>query len=501
MAELIIKNPATGADVGRAPIMLPAEVDATVARARIASAPWGAMSFAQRADALSDFRRAIAQAADELAELLSAENGKPLAESYVELISTLSHVAHAAARADKAMTTRKVSPGILANFRATISYAPLGVIAVIGPWNYPVQTPVGSIAYALAAGNAVVWKPSELTPLIALRISEIAAATLPVRDVLQVVTGAGETGAALARAAVDKIAFTGSAATGKRVMMAAVERLTPVLLELGGKDPMIVADDADIEKAAEACVFGALTNCGQACVSIERVYVAASIHDRFVDELVKQVRELKPAVAGDTSADFGAMTSAAQVKIVRDHLDDAIAKGATIVVGGPAEIEGNFIKPTVLTNVNHTMKIMVEETFGPVIPIAKVNSLDEAVRLANDSRFGLGSSVFAGSQARAIADRIRAGMTSVNSVMGFAGIPSLPFGGVGESGFGRIHGDEGIREFCRVKSTAEQTLSLPINMMTFRQPKNAVQRLKGMIHQIYGDGTVARVQDLVRKWL
>jgi aldehyde dehydrogenase (NAD+) len=284
-------------------------------------------------------------------------------------------------------------------------------------------------------------------------------------------------------------------------MMAAAERLTPVLLELGGKDPMIVTDDADVEKAAEACVFGGLTNCGQACVSIERVYVAAAVHDKFVDELAKQVRELKPGAAGNDGADFGAMTSPAQVKIVRDHLEDAIAKGAKVVVGGPSEIDGNYIKPTILTNVDHTMKIMVEETFGPVIPVAKVNSLDEAVRLANDSKFGLGSSVFAGSQARAIADRIRAGMTSVNSVMGFAGIPSLPFGGVGDSGFGRIHGDEGLREFSRVKSTAEQTMSLPINMMTFRQPKNAVQRLKGMIHQVYGDGTVARVQDLVRKWL
>ncbi len=501
MAELVIKSPATGAEVGRAPILSPAEVDAAVARARVASGPWGAMTFAQRSEALSDFRRALANAADELAELLSAENGKPLAESYVELIATLSHVGHAATRAEKALAPRKVSPGILANFRATISYAPLGVIGVIGPWNYPVQTPVGSIAYALAAGNAVVWKPSELTPLIAVRIAEIAAATLPVRDTLQVVTGAGETGAALARAAVDKIAFTGSAATGKRVMMAAAERLTPVLLELGGKDPMIVTDDADVEKAAEACVFGGLTNCGQACVSIERVYVAAAVHDKFVDELAKQVRELKPGAAGNDGADFGAMTSPAQVKIVRDHLEDAIAKGAKVVVGGPSEIDGNYIKPTILTNVDHTMKIMVEETFGPVIPVAKVNSLDEAVRLANDSKFGLGSSVFAGSQARAIADRIRAGMTSVNSVMGFAGIPSLPFGGVGDSGFGRIHGDEGLREFSRVKSTAEQTMSLPINMMTFRQPKNAVQRLKGMIHQVYGDGTVARVQDLVRKWL
>jgi acyl-CoA reductase-like NAD-dependent aldehyde dehydrogenase len=501
MAELIIKNPVTGAEVGRAPIMSAAEVNAIVDRSRAASRAWASLSHAQRSEALSDFRRALANASDELAELLTAENGKPLAESYVELVATLGHVGHAASRAEKALAQRKVSSGLLANFRATVSYAPLGVIAVIGPWNYPVQTPLGSVAYALAAGNAVVWKPSELTPLIALRIAAIASETLPVRDVLQIVTGAGETGAALARAAVDKISFTGSAATGKRVMMAAAERLTPVLLELGGKDPMIVAEDADIEKAAEACVFGALTNCGQACVSIERVYVAAAIHDRFVAELTKQVGELRLGGRDNSDADFGAMTSPAQVEIVRDHLTDAIKKGAHVVVGGLAAIEGNFIKPTILTNVDHTMKIMVEETFGPVIPVAKVASIDEAIRLANDSRFGLGSSVFAGNQARAIADRIRAGMTSVNSVMGFAGIPSLPFGGVGESGFGRIHGDEGIREFARVKSTAEQTISLPMNMMSFRQPKNAVQRLKGMIHQIYGEGTVARVQDLVRKWL
>lgn len=339
-------------------------------------------------------------------------------------------------------------------------------------------------------------KPSELTPLIALEIEKIAARTFALPDLLQVVTGAGSTGAALAKSAVNKISFTGSAATGKRVMLAAAERLTPVLMELGGKDAMIVTDDADLEKAAEAAVYGALSNAGQACVAIERVYVSDAIHDRFVDEVVKQVKELK--VGGD-DGHLGAMTSEAQIHIVRDHLEDAVKKGAKVHTGGPGAISGSFIQPTVLTNVNHEMKIMVEETFGPVIPIQKVKSVDEAIRLANDSKFGLGSSVFAKKSARAIADRMRAGMTSINSVMAFAGIYGLPFGGVGDSGFGRIHGEEGIREFSRVKATAEQTFSLPMNMMSFRQKGDMPKQLRGMIKTLYGDGIVSKAGDLLRK--
>ncbi len=342
----------------------------------------------------------------------------------------------------------------------------------------------------------MVFKPSELTPLLAVKVAEIAARSFALPDLLQVVTGAGATGAALAQAAVDKIAFTGSAATGKRVMMAAAERLTPVLLELGGKDPMIVAEDADVEKAAEACVYGALTNAGQACISVERVYVADAIHDRFVEEVVKQVRDLK--IGGD-DGHLGAMTSPAQVAIVKDHLEDAVAKGAQIRTGGPDAIAGNFIQPTVLTGVDHNMKVMRDETFGPVIPIRRVASIDEAVKLANDTQYGLGSSVFAGKSARRIAQLLRAGMTSINSVMGFAGIPSLPFGGIGDSGFGRIHGDEGIREFTRIKSTAEQVVSIPLNMMSFRQPADAPKRIRGLIKQLYGDGMVARAADVWRK--
>jgi aldehyde dehydrogenase (NAD+) len=489
-------NPATGEVIGSVPIMSPADVDAAVARARAAANVWSTRSFRAREEELVAFRKALADSADELAHLLHRENGKPELEAYTEVMMSLNHVQHAASRAEKAMEPRRVGTGMLANFRATISYHPVGVVGVIGPWNYPLFTPMGSIAYALAAGNAVVWKPSELTPLIALEVEKIARRTFALPDLLQVVTGAGTTGAALAKAAVDKIAFTGSAPTGKRVMMAAAERLTPVLLELGGKDPMIVDTDADLEKAAEACVYGGLTNCGQACVSVERVYVAEAVHDKFVEEVVRQVRELK--IGGD-DGHLGAMTSPAQVTIVKDHLQDAVAKGAKVLTGGPDAITGSYIQPTVLTNVDHRMKVMTEETFGPVIPIAKVKSIDEAVQLANDSRFGLGSSVFAGKAARAIADKLRAGMTSINSVMAFAGIPTLPFGGIGDSGFGRIHGDEGIREFTRVKSTAEQVMSIPLNMMTFRQPKDMAKRLRGMIKQLYGEGVVAKAGDFLRK--
>jgi aldehyde dehydrogenase (NAD+) len=489
-------NPATGEAIGSVPIFTAADVDAAVARARVAASSWSQLSFRARNEELASFRRKLARHADEIADVLHRENGKPELEALTEVMMALGHLQHAAARAEGAMEPRRVSAGLLANFRATISYHPLGVVGVIGPWNYPLFTPMGSIAYALAAGNAVVWKPSELTPLVALEIEKIAKQAFALPDLLQVVTGAGPTGAALAKSAVDKIAFTGSAATGKRVMAAASERLTPVLLELGGKDAMIVEADADLDKAAEAAVYGALTNAGQACISVERVYVAERVYDQFVDKVVEGVRALK--VGGD-DGHLGAMTSEAQVAIVKDHLQDAVAKGAKVLTGGPDAISGSFIQPTVLVDVDHRMKVMTEETFGPVIPIARVASTEEAVRLANDSKYGLGSSVFGGKAARAIADKLRAGMTSINSVMAFAGIPSLPFGGVGDSGFGRIHGDEGIREFTRVKSTAERAFSIPIEMMSFRQPKDAPKRLRGMIKQLYGDGVVAKAADLWRR--
>jgi acyl-CoA reductase-like NAD-dependent aldehyde dehydrogenase len=413
----------------------------------------------------------------------------------VEVFMALSHLDHGARRASKALKSEKVSAGLLANFRATVSYHPLGVIGVIGPWNYPIFTPMGSIAYALAAGNSVVFKPSELTPLVGVKMVELAQRALSIPDLVQVVTGAGPTGAALCKAGVDKLAFTGSTATGKKVMAACAETLTPVLMELGGKDPMIVAEDADVDAAAEAAVFGALTNTGQACISIERVYVAESVYDRFVDKVVNEVGKVK--VGGD-DGHLGAMTSSQQVAIVKDHLEDAVRRGARALTGGADAITGNFIQPTVLVDVTDEMKVMKDETFGPVIPIIKVRSTEEAVRRANETSFGLGSAVF-GKKARALADRIKAGMTSVNSVMAFSAITSLPFGGVGESGFGRIHGDQGMREFTRTKATAEQIFNLPMNLMSFKLPANTTDRVHGMIKQLFGGGAVARAKDLLGK--
>jgi acyl-CoA reductase-like NAD-dependent aldehyde dehydrogenase len=487
--------PATGEVIGEVPVHSAADVQAAVARARVASVSWGLLSYAERESELVRWRKALAEAADELAELIARENGKPKLDGMVEVFMALSHLDHAAHRAAKALRSEKVSTGLLANFRATVSYHPLGVIGVIGPWNYPIFTPMGSIAYALAAGNAVVFKPSELTPLVGVKMVELAARSLSIPDVLQVVTGAGPTGAALCKAGVDKLAFTGSTATGKKVMAACAETLTPVLMELGGKDPMIVAEDADVDAAATAAVFGALTNTGQACISIERIYVAEAIYDRFVDKVVSEVGKVK--VGGD-DGDLGAMTSPQQVTIVKDHLEDAVRRGARALTGGPDAISGNFIQPTVLVDVTDDMKVIKDETFGPVIPIIKVRSTEEALRRANETSFGLGSAVF-GKRAREIADRIRAGMTSVNSVMAFSAITTLPFGGVGESGFGRIHGDHGIREFTRTKATAEQVFNLPVNMMSFNQPKGSVERIRGMIKQLYGSGVVATAKDLLGK--
>jgi acyl-CoA reductase-like NAD-dependent aldehyde dehydrogenase len=417
-------------------------------------------------------------------------------DAILEVMSALTHLHHASERAEKALRPHRVPAGLMANFRCQVSYHPVGVVAVIGPWNYPIFTPMGSIAYALAAGNAVVFKPSEYTPLVGQLIGEIARQSLSLPDVFQVVTGDGRTGAALVRAEVDKIAFTGSAATGKRVMAAAAERLTPVLMELGGKDAMVVAEDADLDKAAESAVWGSMSNAGQACVSIERCYVVGSIYQPFLDKVLAEARQV--TWGADDEASIGAITMPRQVDVIREHLEDAVARGAKVLLGGPGEIRGHFVPPTVVVDVTPEMKIMKEETFGPILPIARVDSVEEAVVQANATRYGLGSSVFGRARARELADRLRAGMTSINSALAFAAVPSLPFGGVGESGFGRIHGDEGLREFSRTKATAEERFALPIALLSFKLPKNTYDRVRALIHHLHGGGIVDRVRGKLR---
>jgi acyl-CoA reductase-like NAD-dependent aldehyde dehydrogenase len=483
--------PATGAVVGVFPVHDADAVGETVAAARAAAEQWSALGFDGRRQRLDAYRGYLARRLHELADLVHRENGKPHADAILEISLAIDHLAWAAGHARKTLGPRRVRSGLLAaNHAAYLEYQPLGVVGVIGPWNYPVFTPMGSIAYALAAGNAVVFKPSEYTPAIGAWLAAAWRAAVPdAADVFQVVTGSGDTGAALCRAGVGKIAFTGSAPTGRKVMATCAETLTPVLMELGGKDAMIVDDDADVVAAADAAVWGAMSNAGQTCIGVERVYATEAVYDRFVAEVTAQVRELRPG--SDDGATYGPMTMPSQIDVVNRHVQDAASAGARVVTGGtdadafPGE---GYVAPTVLLDVPEESAAIREETFGPTLTITKVRDAEEALRLTNDTSYGLAGSVFSGSKAKAmdLARRMRSGMTSINSVLTFASVPSLPFGGVGDSGFGRIHGEDGLKEFTRAKAITRQRFALPTNVMSFRRPANTTDQLARVVGMLHG---------------
>jgi aldehyde dehydrogenase (NAD+) len=478
-------DPATGAVVGVFPVHDEPAVRATVERAAAAAAHWRELGFDGRRTRLAAWRGYLARRMHELADLVHRENGKPHADAILEITLAIDHLAWAGNHARKVLGPRRVSAGLLAaNHAAYLEYQPMGVIGVIGPWNYPVFTPMGSIGYALAAGNAVVFKPSEHTPAIGAWLAAAWRAAVPdAADVFCVVTGNGATGAALCRAGVDKLAFTGSAPTGRRVMAACAETLTPVLMELGGKDAMIVAEDADVVAAADAAVWGGMSNAGQTCIGIERVYVAAPVYDRFVAEVSTLVERLRPG--SDDEAAYGPMTMAAQADVVKRHVEEAQAAGGRALAGGT--VDGGFIPPTVLLDVPETASCVREETFGPTLTVTRVRDAEEALERANASSYGLAGAVFAKSKDRGmdLARRMRSGMTSVNSVLTFASVPALPFGGIGESGFGRIHGEDGLKEFTRAKSITRQRIPLPVNLMSFGRPAtaaDALARVMGLVH-------------------
>ena len=460
--------PATGDVVATLPVHGEAEVREAVQRARRAAQWWGTLPFDERGRRLRAYAGVLARGRDELLDLISRENGKPRVDALIEHTLVLEHLNWAAKNAKRVMKPRKVSGSmLLSNIKPILEYQPLGVVGVIGPWNYPVFTPMGSIVYALAAGNAVVFKPSEYTPAVGVFLADAFREAVPEQPVFQVVTGFGETGAALCRAGVDKLAFTGSAPTGKKIMAACAETLTPVVLELGGNDPLLVDDDADVRAAARAAVWGGCSNAGQTCIGVERVYVVDAVYDQFVDEVVKAA---EPVKAGDGAA-LGPMTMPKQIDIVKAHIDDAIERGAKPVVGGPQSVRAPYIDPVVLVDVPDDARMMREETFGPVLAISRVGSLDEAVDKANRTSYGLGAAVYGKKRAYDAARRIRSGMASINSVLSFAGFPALPFGGVGDSGFGRIHGEDGLKEFTRPKSIARQRFALGPDMMSFERPE------------------------------
>ena len=383
-------NPATDEPVGTFPVFGEDEVNETVARARDAAAWWSGLGFAERRTKLLAWKSYLTRYIMRLAEVVHAETGKPTSDAQLEIMLAIVHIDWAAKHAHKVLGRHKVRSGLVAfNHASTVEYHPLGVVGVIGPWNYPVFTPIGSIAYALAAGNAVVYKPSEYTPATGGWLVSSFAEVVPEFPVLQLVTGFGETGSFLARSGVDKIAFTGSTKTAKMVMAACAENLTPMVAECGGKDAMLVAADANLDSAADAAVWGALSNAGQTCVGVERIYVAQDVYHTFIEKVADRVSELRPG--DDREADYGPMTMPSQLEVVEQHIADAMASGGRAVVGGLGSIRKPYVGPVILADVPETSSAVTEETFGPTMTVKPVADLAEGVRLANASRYGLGA--------------------------------------------------------------------------------------------------------------
>jgi len=496
--EIVSVDPSTGEEIGRAPLMDAADVAAAVSRGRIAQPAWAALTYGERAHFILRAREIVLDELEEIARLISRETGKPVTEAIsMEIVPTLDLMHHFAKNTERLLKRKRVGLGQY-NFMARSSYIvykPLGVVGIISPWNFPWATPLDEIVMALMAGNAIVVKPSELTPLTALKIGEVfKRAQLP-EGLLHIITGDGSTGAALVDAGVNKIMFTGSVNTGKRVAEAAAKQLTPVVLELGGKDPMIVLEDANLENAARAAIWGAFCNSGQACASIERCYVHESVAGKFIELVTKETGLLKQDKASETEVDVGAMTSERQLEIVEDHVGDAVQRGAQVRAGGHRlnSSGGWFHEPTVVTGVDHSMKLMRDETFGPVLPIMTFKNDEEAIRLANDSIYGLTASVFTSDIARGkrLAEKIDAGTVMVNEVVYTHAVAQTPWGGVKQSGYGRTHGGLGLLELVSAQHIHVNAMPRVADVWWFPYTKRAAGLFRSFARR-FTTGSVIR---------
>jgi acyl-CoA reductase-like NAD-dependent aldehyde dehydrogenase len=456
--------PATGEELGDVPIATRDDVRAAVVRARKAQAAWGVLPVEERTARLLRLRDALVERAEELVEVVSRECGKPRADALTEVTIVVDLLAYYCGEARRILAPHEVPLHLLKHKKSTVHYVPRGVVGVISPWNFPLVIPMGDVVAALVAGNAVVLKPSEVTPLTAQKAKEIFDGTGLPEDLFAVVHGLGDVGQALVESGIQKLVFTGGVETGKRVAAACGANLVPCVMELGGKAPLIACGDCDVERTARAIVYGGFLNSGQVCISVERVYAHEAIHDQLVTRVRELTNELRQGDPEDSSVDVGAIIFPKQIDIADKHIADAVSKGAEVVAGGhKRDGRGQFFEPTVLARCDHSMTVMKEEIFGPIVAIQKVSSDDEAVRLANDSHLGLNAYVFTKDRAKGerLARRVEAGSVVVNDVLVNYGAAEAPFGGIKQSGFGRVHGEDALRDMCDARHVLSSRLPDP----------------------------------------
>ena len=494
-------NPATGEVLAEIPCAGAEEVQAAVRRARAAQPAWQRLSVAKRITVLRKFQHSLRDRTREVAELICRESGKPTAEAIAtEILVVLDAAEFCIRTAHRFMRDQPVPHGNLAmkSKRGVLAREPYGVIGIIAPWNYPFSTPAVETLAALAVGNAVVIKPSEFTPLAALELQKLMRLAGLDPDLLQVVVGEGLTGAALVESGIDKLIFTGSVATGKRVAEMAARRLLPVVLELGGKDPMIVLPDVDLDVATSGALWGGFMNAGQTCLSVERCYVHRSIYEAFLRMMIDKIGRLRVGNGLDSEVEMGPLIHARQLAVVEAHVDDAVRRGARLLAGGRRLIElgENFYAPTLLADVTPEMRVIREETFGPILPVAPFDTEQEAIDLANDSEFGLAASVWTRDRKRgeAIARQIKAGTVMINDMISCFGISEAPHGGFKQSGIGRTHGEMGMAEMVQVKYIDSDLLPNMKKVWWYGYGSQFQEQAQALVQALFGRGIVARLK-------